>query len=470
MRLLPAPAPCSPRRRRSLAVTSAVAVLAAAAVPGGAAAATTLSAAWTAPLTLGPAPSDAQQGLVPRLALTSTGRGTVAWNVAGDGTVVSRDFTVGGTLGTTTTVTRGSLTGSVARDQAGNVAVTGQTAGSPAISWVATRPKAGTTWTFRTVASGTYVNAPASFGLASGFLVASTSSFVPTTADAGLPTAALLGFTTAPGDPVALGKALEGVETGDFAHGADGSNWALSSDGHALTTGRRETTKAKDGTAAESVAALVRTGKSPTRYSILGADAFGGGAVATVGDRIAVAGLEVQQSSAIAQRGIPVVALGSGGTIGKTTEIGGVPDRRALEVDVAGRVGGGAVVTWLQQSTSTIESLAGQPKWAVVDDAGEVEARGTFTSAKDARDLRIVRVGSVAVAVWIRGTGSSARWQAAKVTGDDVQLIKAPTGTPVGHVEGGLNTSQLTANGSVVALSFVDAASGAVRVAATRVR
>ncbi len=475
MRLLPATSPCSYSRPLSAAL-----VLASFAAPAAAGAAQNSSSkpststssvgkAWLTPLDLGPAPAAVQKGLVPRVGLTANGRGTVAWNVAGDGSIMSRDFTVGGTLGTTTTVTRGSLVGSVARDQAGNVVVTGQTAGSPAASWVATRPKDGATWTFRPLASGTYVNAPAAFGLKAGFLVAATSSFVPTTAAAGVPTAAAYGFTTAPGQPVAIGKPLQAVETGDFAHGADGSNWALTSDGHAVSTGRRETSTAKDGKAPKSVPALIRVGKSATRNSITGFSRFGAGAVTTTGSTIAVAGLDVQQTNEIAQRGVPVVAFGEGGQLDEAVAIDGVPDRRALEVDVAGRVGGGAVVTWIQQTTAQAESLAGQAKWAIVDDAGEVESRGSFTSSKDARDLRVVRAGSKAIATWIQGSGAKARWHAAQLTDDGVRLIKAPAGTPVGRIEGGLNTSQFSSNGSIVALTFVDAVTGAVRVATQKI-
>lgn len=469
MRLLPANFPCS--HARPLAAALALASLAAPAAAHAAQKSTTATAgkAWLTPLDLGPAPAASQKGLVPRVGLTTNGRGTVAWNVAGDGSIMSRDFTVGGTLGTTTTVTRGSLVGSVARDQAGNVVVTGQTAGSPAASWVATRPKDGTTWTFRPLASGTYVNAPAAFGLKAGFLVAATSSFVPTTAAAGVPTAAAFGFTIAPGQPVAIGKALQAVETGDFAHGADGSNWALAADGHAISTGRRETSTAKDGKAPKSVPALIRVGKTPTRNSILGVDRFGAGSVTTTGASIAVAGLEVQQTNEIAQRGIPVVAFGEDGALEEAVELGGVPDRRALEVDVAGRVGGGAVVTWLQQTTSRAENLSGQARWAIVDDAGDVESRGSFSTAKDARDLRVVRAGSKAIATWIQGTGDKARWHAAQLTDDGVRLIKAPAGTPVGRIQGGLNTSQFTSNGSIIALTFVDATTGAVRVATQKI-
>ncbi|MEH3054080.1 MAG: hypothetical protein PGN13_08770 [Patulibacter minatonensis] len=474
MRLSPATPSCALSRAALVGATTVAALAVALPAPAGAAAGTRATAtatpkSWLTPLDLGPAPAGVQKGLVPRVGITSTGRGTVAWNVAGDGTIQSRDFTVGGTLGTTTSVTRGSLVGSVARDQAGNIVVTGQTAGAPASSWVATRAKDGANWTFRMLASGTYVNAPASFGLKSGFLVTSTSSFTPTTADAGLPSAAAFGFTIAAGAPISIGKVLEGVETGDFAHGADGSNWAVGADGHAISTGRRETSKAKNGKAAASVPALVRVGKSPTRNSILGAERFGAGAVATTGTAVAIAGLDVQQTSPIAQRGVPVVALGENATLEEAVEIGGVPDRRALEVDVAGRVSGGAVVTWLQQTTPRAENLAGQAKWAIVDDAGDVETRGSFSTAKDARDLRVVRTGGSAVATWIQGTGDKARWHAAKLTDDGVRLIKAPAGTPVGRVEGGLNTSQLVSNGSIVALTFVDATTGMVRVATQKI-
>lgn len=499
MRLSPAPFPCSDSRladganvhpaltvrsrragRRALlpATATLLAASAAAALPSAAAAQssktttkTTATAAksWLTPLDLGPAPAAVQKGLIPRVGITSNGRGTVAWNVAGDGSIMSRDFTVGGTLGPMTTVTRGSLVGSVARDQAGNIVVTGQTAGSPAASWVATRPKDGTSWLFRALNSGTYVNAPASFGLKAGFLVASTSSFIPTTAAAGVPTAAAFGFTIAPGAPIAIGKVVQAVETGDFAHGADGSNWALAADGHAITTGRRETSTAKNGKPPKSVAALVRVGKSGTRNSILGADNFGAGAVTTTGSAIAVAGLDVQQTTEIAQRGVPVVALGADASLEEAVEIGGVPDRRALEVDVAGRIGGGAVVTWLQQTTPRPESLLGQPKWAIVDDAGDVESRGTFTKATDARDLRVVRAGEKVIATWIQGEGVKARWHAAQLTDDGVRLIKAPAGAPVGRIEGGLNTSQFTSNGSIIALTFVDAVTGAVRVATQKI-
>lgn len=470
MRLSPATSPCLHARP----LVAALALASLAALPAAAHAApkstsSTATKSWLTPLDLGPAPAASQKGLIPRVGLTTNGRGTVAWNVAGDGSIMSRDFTVGGTLGTTTTVTRGSLVGSVARDQAGNIVVTGQTAGSPAASWVATRPKDGTTWTFRPLASGTYVNSPAAFGLKAGFLVAATSSFIPTTTAAGVPTAAAYGFTIAAGQPVAIGKPLQAVETGDFAHGADGSNWALAGDGHAISTGRRETSTAKNGKAPKSVPALIRIGKSATRNSILGIDRFGAGSVATTGSAIAVAGLDVQQTNEIAQRGVPVVAFGEDGTLEEAVEIGGVPDRRALEVDVAGRVDGGAVVTWLQQTTSRAESLAGQAKWALVDDAGDVESRGSFTTAKDARDLRVVRAGSKAIATWIQGTGAKARWHAAQLTDDGVRLIKAPAGTPVGRIEGGLNTSQFTSNGSIIALTFVDAGTGMVRVATQKI-
>ncbi|MBO9532511.1 MAG: hypothetical protein J7513_06015 [Solirubrobacteraceae bacterium] len=474
MRLLPGNAPCSrPRPVFSALVATLVTgtLTLAAASPASAATATaTAGKYWLAPLDLGPAPANVQKGLVPRVGLTNSGRGTVAWNQAGDGSILSRDFTAGGTVGPLTSPTKGSLVADVARDTAGNVIVTGQSAGSPAISWTATRPKDGGNWLFRTTGSGPYVNAPAAFGLKSGFLVAATSSFTPTTAAAGLPTAAAFGFTTAPGQPVAIGKALEGVETGDFAHGADGSNWALGGDGYAVSTGRRETTKAKDGKAAKSVPALLRLGKTPTRYSILGADRFGAGAVDTVGSAIAVAGLDVQQTAPIAQRGIPVVALGEGDRIEETVEIGGVPDRRALDVDVAGRAGGGAVVTWIQQSTARAENLFGQAKWALVDDAGDVEERGAFTTSKDSHSLRVVRTGSTAFAVWIQGTGTKARWKAAQIDDEGASLVKAPAGNPVGRIEGGLNTSQLTSNGTQVALTFVDATTNMVRVAAQRVK
>lgn len=429
--------------------------------PTGAAAATNV---WTAPVSVGDAPAGVQAGLVTRLGLTANGRGTVAWNVAGDGTIASRDFTVGGTLGTMTTVTRGSLVGAVARDAAGNVVVSGQTAGSPATSWVATRTKSGPSWTFRVLQSGGAVNAPAAFGLTSGFLVAGTNSFIPTSKEQGVPTAAAFGFTPA-GASVALGKQVEGVETGDFTHGGDGSNWALSSTGQAITSGRRETSTAKNGKAPKSVAALIKVGKDPTRNSILGPERFGGGSVATAGEWIGVAGLEVQQTNELAVRGVPVIAQGTDGTIDEAVEIGGVPDRRALEVDVAQRAGGGAVVTWLQQTSSRAENLLGQPEWAIVDDAGDVEARGSFSSATDARDLRVVRVGSSEVAMWVRGTGTKARFYTAKITDDTVRLIKSPAGAPLGRREGALNTTQLTSNGRQVAVSFVDTATGTVRVA-----
>lgn len=423
---------------------------------------------WTSPLTVADAPAAVQPGLVTRVGVTSSGRGTIAWNVAGSGTVMSRDFTVGGTLAAPLTVTKGSLAASVARDAAGNIVVSGQTAGSPATSWVATRKKDGTEYSYRALESGPAVNAPAAFGLKTGFLVTATNSFVPTTTAQGSPTAAAFGFVVG-GTPVTVGKELSGVETGDFAHGADGSNWALTASGHAISTGRRETGKPSGGKAPKSVAALVKVGKSPTRNSILGAERFGAGSVDTAGVAVAVAGLDVQQTADIAQRGIPVVALGSEDedafTLDETVEIGGVPDRRALEVDVAARAGGGAVVTWLQQTTSRAENLQGQPKWAIVDDAGDIVTRGAFSTAVDAHDLRVVRAGALALAIWTRGTGAKAKLYAARIGEDSVRLIKAPVGAPLGRLEGGLNTTQLTSNGRQVAVSFVDQATNSVRVA-----
>ncbi len=44
---------------------------------------------------------------MPRVGLTASGRGTVAWN-DGSGSILSRDFTLGGSLGTGLSVTRGS--------------------------------------------------------------------------------------------------------------------------------------------------------------------------------------------------------------------------------------------------------------------------------------------------------------------------------------------------------------------------
>ncbi|MEN0015257.1 MAG: hypothetical protein AAGC46_17940 [Solirubrobacteraceae bacterium] len=424
--------------------------------------------AWTTPVAVGDAPTAAQNGIVTRIGLTSNGKGTIAWNAGGDSTpaIVTRDFTVSGVLTTGIAIGPGSLVSSVTRDATGNVAISGQSAGSPASAWVATRAAdPSTAWTgLRPVASGVNVAAPAVFGLKKGFLVAQTTSFIPTSSADGLPSAAAFGIPI-DGSSIPLGKPITGVETGDFSHGADGSNWALTSTGHAVTTGRRETSTASKGKAPKSVAAVVRIGTSPTRNSILGVDRFGGGAITTVGKEIAIAGLDVQQTNEIAVRGVPVVAQGEEGKIGEAVPIDGVPDRRALEVDVAGKIGGGAVVTWLQQTSSKAENLLGQPKWAIVDADGNVEERGAFTTATDARDLRVVRVGTAAVAVWIRGTGTAAKWYAAKISDDSVRLIKAPTGTPVGRLEGNLNTSQLTSNGNQVALSFVDAATHTVRVA-----
>lgn len=433
------------------------------------AAPTPASASWTEPLSIAPAPAGVQNGLVTRVGSTTTGRGTITWNVAGSGEVMSRDFTTGGQLSGAMNVTRGSLATSVALDQGGNIAVSGYSAGSPASTWVATRAKNGSNWSFKSVASGPYVNTPAAFGLKTGFLVATTSSFVPTKTEQGTPTAQAFGVTTAAAATTNLGKQLTQVETGDFAHGADGTNWAQTSTGHAISTGRRETAKPKNNKRPASVAALIRVGKDATRNSILGVDRFGAGAVSTAGSAILVGGLDVQQSAAIAERGVPVVATGDEDGLEEVVEIGGVPDRRALEVDVSARVGGGGVVTWLQQTSSRAQSLLGQPKWAIVDDAGDVVARGAFSTATDVRDLRVVRVGSKEIAVWIRGTGDKAKWQTAQISGEKVKLIKAPAGVPVGRVEGGLNTSQLTSNGRVVTLSFVDAGSDTVRVAAQRV-
>lgn len=430
------------------------------------AAAPSAHASWTAPLSIGPAPAGSQNGIVTRTGVTTTGRGTVAWNSGGE--VYSRDFTVGGSLSGPMTVTRGSLATSVALDASGNIAVAGYTAGSPAVTWIAARTKNGGNYTFKTLASGPYVNTPAAFGLKAGFLAATTSSFVPTTTAQGVPTAQAVGVTPAAATRT-LGKQLEQVETGDFAHGADGSNWAATSTGHAISTGRRETAKPKGGKRPSSVAALVRVGSEATRNSILGVERFGAGSVATAGSSILVGGLDVQQTSQLAERGVPVVATGEEGALEEVVELGGVPDRRALEVDVSARVGGGGVVTWLQQTSSRATSLLGQPKWAIVDEVGDVVARGSFSSARDARDLRVVRAGDKEIAVWIRGTGSKARWQSASIDDERVRLIKAPAGTPVGRVEGGLNTSQLSSNGRIVTLSFVDAASDSVRVAAQRV-
>ncbi len=431
-------------------------------------AAATKTNAWTAPLSVADAPANLQAGLVTRVGVTSTGRGTIAWNVAGNGTIMSRDFTVGGTIAAPITVTKGSLAASVARDASANIVVSGQTAGSPATSWVATRKKDGTEYSYRALESGPAVNAPAAFGLKTGFLVTATNSFIPTTTAQGLPTAAAFGFVVG-GTPVTVGKTLSGVETGDFAHGADGSNWALTSTGHAISTGRRETSKPAKGKAPKSVAALIKAGKSPTRNSILGAERFGAGAVDTAGVAVAVAGLEVQQTADIAQRGIPVVALGTEEedvvTLEETVEISGVDDRRALEVDVAARAGGGAVVTWLQQTSSRPENLQGQPKWAIVDDAGDIVGRGAFSAAVDAHDLRVVRAGPLALAIWTRGTGAKAKLYAARLDDDSARIIKAPVGAPLGRLEGGLNTTQLTSNGRTVAVSFVDQATNTVRVA-----
>ncbi len=462
----------SPRARRRAstpvpvaASTAALSLLGVALFAGSASAATN---AWTSPLSVADAPAGVQAGLVTRVGVTANGRGTVAWNQAATGTIMSRDFTVGGTLGPAITVTKGSLATSVARDQASNIVVSGQTAGSPAASWVATRGKDGTGYAFKVLQSGAAVNAPAAFGLKSGFLVVGTNAFVPTTTAQGLPTAAANGFTV-DGASVVLGKELTGVETGDFAHGADGSNWAMTAGGHALSTGRRETGKPSKGKAPKSVAALIKVGKSATRNSILGAERFGAGSVDTAGVAVAVAGLEVQQTAAIAERGIPVVALGTEEddvvTLEETVEISGVDDRRALEVDVAARAGGGAVVTWLQQTSSQAENLQGQPKWAIVDDVGDVVARGAFSTAVDAHDLRVVRAGPLALAIWTRGTGAKAKLYAARIGEDSARIIKAPPGAPLGRLEGGLNTTQLSSNGRQVAVSFVDQATGTVRVA-----
>lgn len=424
--------------------------------------------AWTTPLTVTDAPAGVQAGLVTRVGVTTNGRGTIAWNHAATGTVMSRDFTVGGTIAGPMTVTKGSLAASVARDAAGNIVVSGQSAGSPATSWVSTRKKDGTEYSFRALESGPAVNAPAAFGLKTGFLVTATNSFVPTTTEQGSPTAAAFGFVVG-GTPVTVGKALTAVETGDFAHGADGSNWAMTSSGHAVSTGRRETGKPSKGKAPKSVPALIKVGKAPTRNSILGAERFGAGAIDTAGSTVAVAGLDVQQTAEIAQRGIPVVAIGTEDedvvTLEETVEIGGVPDRRALEVDVAARPGGGAVVTWLQQTSSRPENLHGQPKWAIVDETGEVVTRGAFSSATDAHDLRVVRAGSLALAIWTRGTGSKAKLYAARLDDDSARIIKAPAGAPLGRLEGGLNTTQLTSNGRIVAVSFVDQGTATVKVA-----
>ncbi len=451
-------------------VASTILVVLAAAPVALAAPASSASAAatnvWQTPISIGDAPAGVQTGIVTRVGLTANGKGTVAWNAGGSTpTIATRDFTVGGTLSPMVGLGSGSLVSMVARDETGNVAVAGQSAGAPAAAWVAARAAAtGAAWQRRTLASGTYVNIPAAFGLKTGFLVASTSSFIPKSTTEGTPTAAAFGFLI-DGTSIPLGKPLSGVETGDFTHGADGSNWAATSTGHAISTGRRETGKPSGGKPAKTVAALVRVGKTPTRNSILGVERFGGGAVTTVGEQIAVAGLEVQQTNELAVRGIPVVAQGQEGSLEEAVEIGGVPDRRALEVDVAGRAGGGAVVTWLQQDSARAENLLGQPKWAIVDDAGDVVARGAFSTAKDARDLRVVRVGTSEVAVWIRGEGDKAKWYAAKISDETVRLIKAPAGVPVGRLEGGLNTSQLRSNGKQVALSFVDQATDTVRVA-----
>jgi hypothetical protein len=459
----------------AVVLPASLAVGSASAQTADAAAATTASSAkvnvWTSPVSVGDAPAGVQNGIVTRVGLTANGKGTVAWNAGGtDPSIVARDFTVSGVLSAGVSIGTGNIVSSVARDTAGDAAVSGQTAGSPAFSWVATRKAAtGSSWKMTTVQSGTSVAVPAAFGLKSGFLVAATNSFIPTSTDQGAPTAAAYGFTP-DGASIALGKGLTGVETGDFSHGGDGSNWAVTSTGHAITTGQRETTKPSKGKAGKSVAAVIRVGAKPTRNSLLGATRFGAGAVTTTGKSIAIAGLDVQQTNEIAARGIPVVALGEEGSIGESVEIGGVPDRRALEVDVAGRVGGGAVVTWLQQTSSRAESLLGQPKWAIVDADGDVESRGSFSSATDARDLRVVRVGTAAVAVWIRGLGDKSKFSAAKITDDATSLIKAPTGTPVGRLEGSLNTSQLTSNGRQVALSFVDAATHTVRVAVQTVK
>lgn len=450
--------------RPACLLLAASASLAISALPSSAGAA---GARWTTPLTLGPSAPAVQKGMVPRVGLTASGRGTVAWN-DGSGSILSRDFTLGGSLGTGLSVTRGSLVGAVARDQAGNAVVSGLTSGSPSTAWVATRPKDSSTWTFRVVASATSVNAPAAFGLKSGFLVASTRSFLPTTADV-LPTAAAFGFTTAPGAPIPVGKALKGVETGDFAHGADGSNWALGTDGHITTTGRRETALPKNGKAPASVAALLRMGKNPTRFTIQGTRRFGAGAVDAAGTSIAAAGLNVQQTNSIAERGVPVVAVGKNGKLGETVELDDVPDRRALEVDVAARAGGGAYVTWLQQTSSRAENLKGRPHWALIDSSGEVEDTGTLSTTTGAHALRVVRTGTTALAVWISGEGTAARWRAARITDAGSSSTPPPAGTPVGRITGGLNTSQLQSNGRIVALTFIDAATSSVRVAIQKI-
>ena len=463
------PLALSPRLRaaKPLAASAATASLLGCALFASSAGAAATNA-WTSPLSVADAPTGVQAGLVTRVGVTSNGRGTVAWNVAGSGTIMSRDFTVGGTLAAPISVTRASLAAAVARDAAGNIVVTGQTAGSPATSWVATRKKDGTEYSYRALETGPAVNSPSAFGLKTGFLVTGTNSFVPTTTDQGLPTAAAFGLVVG-GTPVTVGKALSGVETGDFAHGADGSNWATTSTGQAISTGRRETSKASKGKAPKSVAALIKVGAKPTRNSILGAERFGAGSVDTAGVAVAVAGLDVQQTADIAERGIPVVAIGTEEddvvTLDETVEIGGVPDRRALEVDVAAKPGGGAVVTWLQQTSSRAENLQGQPKWAIVDDAGDVVARGTFSTATDAHDLRVVRAGPLALAIWTRGTGAKAKLYAARLDDDSARIIKAPAGAPLGRLEGGLNTTQISSNGRQVAVSFVDQATNTVRVA-----
>lgn len=450
-----------PNRSACLLIPATVYLLAASTSPAGA------SVRWTTPLTLGPAAPAVQKSTFPRVGLTSNGRATVAWN-DGAGTILSRDLTLGGTPGTGLSVTRGSLVGAVARDQAGNAVVSGLTSGSPSTAWVATRPKDSSTWTFRALTSATSVNAPAAFGLKSGFLVASTRSFLPTTAEV-LPTAGAFGFTTAAGAAIPVGKSLKGVETGDFAHGADGSNWALGTDGHIATTGRRETALPKNGKAPASVAALLRLGKNPTRFSLLGTKRYGAGSVDAGGSSLAVAGLNVQQTNAIAERGIPVVAVGKNGKVGELVEIDDVPDRRALEVDVAARAGGGAYVTWLQQTSSRAQNLTGRPHWALIDSSGEVEDSGTLSTTTGAHALRVVRTGTSALAVWISGEGTSARWRAARITDAGSSSIAPPAGTPVGRITGGLNTSQLQSNGRIVALTFVDAATSSVRVAIQKI-
>lgn len=435
------------RTRLPVASCGVALALALAAPPAGA-------AIWQDARDLGrvATPDDA----VARVALDADGHASVAWSEAF--VTHLRDVSPSGRPGRVAAL-RGHRLDAVARDGDGRVLIAGaRSRGRTMTAWAAVRR--GTTLAPRTLGSGALAGVEFAAGDARGFTLA-VSTFRRTGPGGKADDRLRRARVTADGR-VILGSASQRLfaRSGEFA--GDASNWTRAADGTPLGL-----VAVPDPDEAFSIRpALARLTATPA-VTDLGDQAVEEGALDRSAGTLAAAGLAVDRRGDAGARGRVRTTLGDEAALGSSRLVPGVPPRRALEVDVAALPDGGAVVTWLQKVDTGGFSRLGRPHWARLAPDGAVTAQGRL-DAMNARNLRVVRTGRGAVAVWIRSEGPASRFRAARLGGPRPLPLSAPDGTPVGRVFA-TTSQQVVSSGSRVAVAYVDARAKRVRVAIRRV-